>query len=371
MPLLNPMKKANVEKKVGSLKVRDGSLTSMAALASFPLNPEMVAASEKHRDLRGKIQNKTNSIEEYEMYIKNDSAILAELEQELADLTDVEIPVASEKEVKGALEKVAQLPWVENVEAYRDCIVVTTRAGELVTPLYTRYVYFPGGDTAREFMENPVYIPLPKYQLWLNTNNMGRGGWGNNQRNFSIQLVAEEDVTKFVDNPIFNQDVHQHWASEGRGGFLNYDSMCLGEYEEEFKDASCKGYAELCSKIAEYLQNSGDTHAYRNKENWALSLGKGGYHEAAFRQALPGETIEAIETTFKERYKENESLFRTTQTGVAAGIAGGVAQDRAIQRVTLEGGWMTFERPGEVMQIQDEFDADDLLEVDDDEDDED
>lgn len=208
---------------------------------------------------------------------------------------------ASVEKARAEVESLAKLPWIESVELGDASVIVRTRKGVLKTTFDTRVVECPEG-VVTEFM-TPVTEELPQYDIFLNLESVG-GSLANEPDRLAIRLVNEKDASEFLAWSSYNHQPQSHWASTGTARVMNWEKLCLGEYEKEAVEASKQGLAPFFSELAIYLQTAGDEHAYRRKELWALWLGKPEYNKFCIRVASKGESKEDIEKKYRIDFKE-------------------------------------------------------------------
>lgn len=299
------MIKANAEKKkkTKKLAVSEQQLEELRGYLTFPIDTELRERRSIIRDLASYIRNNESNIRDYENVLERERNSLARntehLGEENAKLPKIE-KLASTEEAAATLQAVAELPWIQTVSLDNTSLMVLTEPGVLVTTFDTRTVELGPGMSAPEFME-PVVAPLPQYFIRVLLDGMGYSMTTNER--LSISLADKNDTEHFIAGKIAMQQMNAHWASNDRGRFGDWGKLCLGEYEKELMEASKEGLIPFFTELATYLQTSGDEHAYRPKQQWAIAIGKKEYQQF-LRPAKEKETYVGLMEKYREDFKK-------------------------------------------------------------------
>lgn len=332
------MQKANTIKEPLDILVEatEESLERLKTNLKFPFDLSRSKSLSRLREARANIEYYENQIRDYTESIESHRSSIAqeaEKEKAIADSLPVDI-YATQEDMRNELESVARLPWVEKVSIDGTYIVVTTRRDMLKTQFNVRIVMFPRNRWTLEHLPEPVVASMPKYQIRINTENLGNSFSNNNS--LGIRLADAEEISEYRDlTGLVGHERQMHWGSNGATGALSsWAHLCLGEYADDIREVSKKSLAALFNELSVYLQNSGDGgNAYRTKQNWALGLGKASYYEFITRKAKSGETKEGIEEQYKKDYKILNPVPEGTRTVDRSDIqAAGVLTASAIRR---------------------------------------
>jgi hypothetical protein len=300
------MIKANQkEAPAGELNLGNGeAFNAMLYNLQFPLDVKAVAERKQRKDLEQTIRNAESNINDYRIALtalqqsrKTATLQLAEMGENAEDRELLE------SKAKAELESVAALPWVQSVRLDGNSLKLQTRAGMLKTVLQKRIVDFGKGVYRTEFLEEPVTVNMPEYEIHIGMEYMGSDRFANNGSAVCIQLYNSDNISTYIGGKLFGHTPYPHWAGNDGRGHRRYTSLCLGEYAPDLNEASKKSLVEFCSALATYLQMSGDEHAYRRKEIWALTLGNPEYNEFVYREARKDETPEMVEKLYARDFR--------------------------------------------------------------------
>lgn len=237
------------------------------------------------------------------LIMQNKEVIVAK-EKELAAFPDSKLSIDA---MKQQLEQITKLPWVESVllKDSGHSIIVRTRENVLKTTFHNRMVY-QKGQRALELLDKPLVLPMPQYEIHVRLQNMGHS-WDRNN-NLSIRIP---DISGFVFMPDvndigWNQVVHGHWAAGDNGRMAahregDWGALCLNHYADSFEKSGKHSIIELLNEIVVYLQNAGWANAYRNKMEWAITLGCQTYITKLTRPLLQNESFEMIQEDTRVR----------------------------------------------------------------------
>jgi hypothetical protein len=300
------MIKANQDKEIpaATLSYTPQALEQAMGYLMFPVDVKGREMRAKSENLRNYVRNDKDQIEYLTRQLVEYTDNLGKHEKELAQI-DAQLPEEHKptiEQAQAAMEAASKLSWIQdlNIEGYS--VKLITNPGILKTQLRTRIVDFGGGLMRTEFLAEPVMVPLPQIEMFVNLQNMGNGRWANNTGAMAVRMIEKKDVTTFIGGKVVGHDPRAHWAA-GTRGFREWSALCLGEYEKDLTEASKKGLADLLIAIASYLQTAGDEHAYLPKAQWALAMGNPAYNPHVYRLAEKDETTEQVDAKYKRDYK--------------------------------------------------------------------
>lgn len=285
------------------MQITDGQIEITKDLLKFPVTSD-------DRDLREKISQEDYSIRSYmdtllayESTISQTRAQLRKsklnrfkLEKQFDDLVSLDT-------ARSILGEVAKLAWIEKVSIQDHYLHIFTRKDMLKTLFDIQIVGIGGGSTLYEFLAEPTTASMPQYEIRISLKNLG-GNWATRVDVLAIRFSNHDDVDYFDGKGIFpRQRLMPHWASSGGTSFQDWNYLCLGEYERDLKQASAQGLVPFLNELSQYLQLSGDEHAYVRKPAWALLIGKKEYVEFNGRLINVGETQKSVNEKYKRDYK--------------------------------------------------------------------
>lgn len=303
------------EKVNATFLVNDASLERVKEFVQFPIDME----ERKHQKRLIQMQRYLSGEEENIVYhrrsLSENKRNAANWRKEIAALEarhqEQGIKITTIEDARTQVETIGKLAWVEHVELDGTTLFVRTRKGMLKTIFDTRWVYMQSGLGIPEFLEGPVTVDLPTYEIRLNISQIGTdNSIANNAHYLAIRLIDTHDTSAWVAMPQQTHSPQAHWAALGNSGIGNWAKICFGEYEEDIVDASHKGLLPLFTEFAVFLQNCGDEHAYYRKPYWAQSLGKPEYNEYCSRLMRPEET----ESGLNEKYRKDFRILRQPET---------------------------------------------------------
>lgn len=225
-----------------------------------------------------------------------------------------ELPPEKEKsseEIRTMFEELSTLPWIEKLKLERSGSLFITTAPNILKTTFDVGLVLITGNSVEEYLPEPVSVPLPQYEIFINLQSIGGGSWSNSIRNLAIRVINPTDVSSFAGRIFgYQQEVHAHWGSSG-GRFMEWEKICLGDWEEDFTRASYKGLKDMLIELSMYLQVSGDEgSAYRRKEKWAAWLGKADYN-FILRQGLPEESVLEAQQKYQAEYRKRHEPTST------------------------------------------------------------
>lgn len=335
------MIKANQDKEIpaAELAFKPGQLEQVMGYLMFPIDVKGREARAKVENLKAAIHNDEDNLQYIEREHKR---LLENLDGYRKELVEVEAALPEEhkptiERAQTEMEAVAKLAWIEKLSMEGHSLCILTRPGMLKTQLRTGIVDFGGGVKRTEFLAEPVMVPLPQYEMFINLQHLGQKRWANNTGAMAIRLINPDDISKFIGGKVVAHNPRAHWAAGGAGmGY--WTALCLGEYEKGFQEASVKGITDLLVEIANYLQTAGDEHAYLPKAEWALRMGNPAYNDHVYRLAKEGETTQQVDERYKRDYKTVHAIQFPEDTKFNPGADGGmVIMDEAAPTTTTRG----------------------------------
>lgn len=303
------IKKNKTEQKPVEVRLPANYLNRVKDFLVFPIDIDIRRKRESLRSALASQAGLESDIRQYEEYIVERKGRLKDIKlvafKRRKDLPP-EVSVTPE-DAEALLTEVSKLPWLESLELFNThYLLMKTRKGSLETAFEKRYVYFEDWDgdyNNEEYLDEPVTLAMPQYEILLNLSNLGNNNWSNTMNNLAIRIADEEDMSHFK-TPSHTQEVHATWASSGSSTFGSWEYLCLGEWENDINTASLQGLIPFLTELVSYIQVSGDDgNAYRSKAEWALCLGKKEYNQF-WREAKEDESEEELEATFKQEYRK-------------------------------------------------------------------
>lgn len=296
---------ATTEKKEVTLDIPQGNLRDALRFLRFPVN-QAERKSLAHLDsLERELANYERYIEDYKRAMTEQKGNAKQMRRravvERKKFPDIKF--LTEEEGMNVIRELTKLAWIEHVYMSGSSLVVRTVPGSLKTSFDVRTVDLGNGRWTEEFLAEPVFAPMPQYEIAINLRSWGEK-LANNSERLGIRLINKLDTSKFLAGKVAIQEVHAHWASSGGNRIGHWESLCLGEYEKDIQHAGKDGLVPFFNAMVAYLQTAGDEHAFRTKRQWALWLGKPEY-DFVIRTLKKGEKEEAIKAEYKRLFREH------------------------------------------------------------------